>query len=535
MVYPMSLSSRLILRGIRPWGVASCLAAAIFCVSSVGCSVSGAVDNGGDPYVGPVDDAAIRFEQEETLALAPGEEIDVTVVTDPAARYAVTFILSGNTLDASISSTRVVAGDDGRATLRLRAPTRATAFLLTATIDGGASAVLEVAVSDQGFGRLQIIPSYNGQRPVGTWQGGMVAGTTCDALAEVLPNDPEGNLSFTGAPGETLEIDTAPVGPNLAVYVRAGHYMWGCTNTDDLEANGSEEITVEVINKPIDASKAALDLDLEFDPDPTGWNDALVATKTAMMAELSSPNPSQLLLDTMESESIDPQGFAAASVNNSWMNALQTHFQSQAVDLEGTFASFYDAGVSSTPPQLLGRIDAVPEAPGFARFTLASVGNASPTDLNVPEEYTISLETTTKDLAKFGGSVFFSASRFAARAVEDEAVAQTAGATDMVDVLAAEAVCDNLPLTGYAACEGACLEQLCRDAIAALWGRARAATDGAGIGEIVMQASGAADYDDYAALTGFSGTWIGQVKQGTSSTVSVEGEAMATPASSGPN
>lgn len=530
----MSLSSRLNLRGFRAWGVASCLLAATLSVSSTGCSVAGALDDD-EPFAGAVDDAEIRFEQEGILALAPGEEIDVTVVTEPAARYAVTFILSGNALDASIASTRVVAGDDGRATLRMRAPTRATAFRLTATIDGGASAVLEVAVSDQGFGRLQIMPTYDGARPVGTWQGGMVAGTTCDALGEVLPNDPEGNLAFSGAPGTTLAIETAPVGPNLAVYVRAGHYMWGCTDTDDLEANGTEEVTVEIINKPIDASKAALDLDLDFEPDPTGWTDALAATKAAMMAELSSANPPQLLLDTMASESTDPQGFAAAATSNSWVSALQAHFQSQTVDLEGTFASFYDAGVSSTPPQLLGRIDAVPEAPGFARFTLASVGNASPTDLNVPEEYTISLETTAKDLAKFGGSVFFSSSRFAARAVEDEAVAQTAGATDMIDVLAAEAVCDSLPLTGYPACEGVCLEQLCRDAIAELWGRARAATDGAGIGEIVMQASGAADYDDYAALTGFAGTWIGQVTQGTSSAVSVEGEAMATPASSGPN
>lgn len=531
----MSLSSRLNLRDIRLRSAAICLVAAFSLVPSVGCSVSGELANTGEPYGGPVDDAEIRFEQEGILALAPGEEVDVSVVTDPAARYAVTFILSGNTLDASIASTRVVADDDGRAMLRMRAPTRATAFLLAATIDGGASAVLEVAVSDQGFGRLEIVPSYGGERPVGTWQGGIVAGTTCDALAEVLPNDPEGSLSFSGAPGDPLEIDTAPVGPNLAVYVRAGHYMWGCTDTDDLEANGAEEVNVEVVNKPVDASKAALDLDLEFEPDPTGWSEALGATKAAMLAELTGPDAHLLLLDAMESAASDPQGFASASAGNSWAAALQSHFQSQTVDLGGTFAGFFDAGISTAPPQLIGRIDAVPEAPGFANFTLTSVGNASPADLNVPEEYTISLETTTKDVAKFGGSVFFSVSRFAARAAEDEAVAQTAGSTNMIDVLAQEAVCDNLPLTGYAACEGACLEQLCRDALAALWGRARAATDAAGIGEILMQASGAAEYDDYAALTGFVGTWIGQVKQGNAAAVAVEGEALATPASSGPN
>ncbi|MEM1029150.1 MAG: hypothetical protein AAGN82_02320 [Myxococcota bacterium] len=515
-------------------GVVAALAA------GTGCAESDADLSGPLPFDGPVDDATIAFADERVVAIAPGEEVDITVVTDPPAAYPVSWILSGQTLDASLSRTRTIADENGRATVRMRAPTQATAYVLRARIEGGASATRNVAVSDRGFGRLVVTPDYDGERPVGIWRGGMIAGTTCDALADRLPNDPEGSIALSEGDGGTpLTVETAPVGPNLAIYVRSGHYMWGCSDTDDLEANGTEEVAVTIIDKPLDTSGVALDVDLEFAPEATGWAATLTATEEAMEAVLgdTTTGPS-LLLAAMTSASPDPVAFGATAATNGWSADLDAHFQARTIDLSATLGSYTAAGLAALPSNLTGRLDALVDAPGFVQLTLATVGGVTPSELNVPAEYTVALETTPKDVAKFGGSVFFSPSRYVATAAEREALAQNATASDFVDVLVEATACAELSLTGDATCDDTCIAARCRAGLVTMWGHARAASDGTIPGEILMQASGAADYDDFASLTGLTGTWIGQVEVGggtvPSGVVPVEGVVVATPASSGP-
>ncbi|MBW2454046.1 MAG: hypothetical protein JRI68_06035 [Deltaproteobacteria bacterium] len=215
---------------------------------------------------------SISFEDDKTLLLAPRETVDIGVVTTPPAAYTVSFYLAGDALDASLDQSQVVTDpSSGKAQVKLRAPNSATNFVVRATIKDGPAADLAISVSDQGFGTLEITPSYGGDRPVDEWQGRLVSGTTCEALAETFPDDPEGALIGSADPDEPIVIMGAPVGPNLSVFVRAGHYMWGCIDEADLVASETTPVEVSIVNKPIVPDEAFLEIELDFAPDPDPW------------------------------------------------------------------------------------------------------------------------------------------------------------------------------------------------------------------------------------------------------------------------
>jgi len=265
----------------------------------------------GPVYAGTAVDASISFTHSGTLKLAPGETIDVTVSTTPPERYEISFYLVGDALDASFERATVVAGANGKASARLRAPNASTNFGLRAVIKDGPSAELSVAVSDQGFGALEIQPDYNGDRNVREWLARVVSGTTCEALAESFPADPEGALSAVAPPNADLVVQDAPVGPNLVVFVRAGHYMWGCADEPNLVANETTEISVKIINKPIDTSETKLDVQLSFEPAVDDWQ-AILDDQAALLQSAffgQSQSTAELLLGAMSSLSNDPQQF----------------------------------------------------------------------------------------------------------------------------------------------------------------------------------------------------------------------------------
>src|SRR5262249_34936452 len=154
----------------------------------------------------------------------------------PAA-YEIRFALLGDSFDASLDEASVIADSQGRANVVLHAPNMSTIFRLRASIEGGPSAEAQIAVSDQGFGTVRVLPEYMGTRAVKSWTASVVARAKCADIAPKLPTEPPGALVGTaGAAGYPI-IKGAPVGPNLAVTLRAGHYMWGCSDATGLKAN----------------------------------------------------------------------------------------------------------------------------------------------------------------------------------------------------------------------------------------------------------------------------------------------------------
>ncbi|MEO7327128.1 MAG: hypothetical protein ABI193_01030, partial [Minicystis sp.] len=217
------------------------------------------------------DGRALYFQQEGTLTLQPGEVRKVVVIGSGEGPLQVAFSLLGNVGDAFVEASVVAADKKGVAWAVLHAPNQATTFTLRAAVVGegghlGTGAELSVAVSGEGFGTVRVLPRYTGKRAVKTWTASVVARTTCADLSAVLPGEPEGSLVAKADPGDAPLVDNAPVGPNLAVTIRAGHYAWGCADVSTLAPGSTLDVKVTVFDKPIVLAATNLDLKLSFAP-----------------------------------------------------------------------------------------------------------------------------------------------------------------------------------------------------------------------------------------------------------------------------
>ena len=493
-------------------------AAAVLAPTMAGCTANDSAaleDDAGGGLPGP--DASIEFASDGTLTLAPGEKATITVVTAPAERYEISFLLVGDTLDASLSESTVVANDQGEASVDLRAPNSATSFAVRAKIKDGNTADLPVAVSDQGFGALDITPVYNGDRDIADWSAFVVSGKSCEALGTTFPDDPPGALVAGAEQGDPLVVDVAPVGPTLAVFVRSKHIVWGCSDVTNLVAESTTDVEVFIKDRPIDVSDAQLDMALGFEPEEGAFDQILSAAKTELLAGFDGGLPlANALLDNMALASTDATAFAEASTNGDWLTALQSHLASNSVDLGVTLVGWADAGLALEPPQLTGRLEAIPEEPGFAVFELELLGSATPQALGIPSEYVTTITVEPDDTARVGGELSWLPSRYVANAAANQALMQQPNGTTMADVLAAEAACDQLVLAGLAGCDQTCIAQLCTDALGQMWASAvDASAANTNYGELPFQASGASNFDEWANLTGFTGMWLGNVVVGS--------------------
>jgi hypothetical protein len=463
----------------------------------------------------PGDGASIYFEHEGTLTLAPAEAAQVTVIGKPARRYAIAFLLVGDAGDASLDLTQVVADDNGRATVTLRAPTSATYFAVRATIKDGASAQLNVAVSDQGFGDLLIEPDYSGKRDTREWVASVSAGTTCAALVPTFPQDPEGPAPVSAPPGEPLLIEDVPVGPTLAVFVRGGHYMWGCTDVTDLLPGAASDVSVKVVDKPLDLSQAELDVLLGVEPDPNEWPALVSSEQQALLAAFTGglPEAEMLLAAMQQTYAGDPQEFDSASAGNGWLVALQAHLSAGSVDLSGTIGALMGDGLAAEPPEIRAHLTSVEGDDDHALLELLSIGSATPEVMHVPAEYVMSFTADTQDIVRVSGTLFWMPSRYFGHVATEAALAAHPGAVEMADALAAVAQCSTLALEGLAACDATCIAALCRDALGARWQLALASSaERLAWGELPMESGGEALFDDEARAVGFNGSWIGRLQ-----------------------
>ena len=474
-------------------------------------------------------DASISFAHEGTLALAPGQEAQIQIIGKPAAPYAMSIILVGEWLDASVDQTNIVAGDDGVAVVTLRAPNASTSFAVRAKIKDGPTAELPISVSEEGFATLDIKPLYGGDREAREWVARATVGTTCEVLAETFPEDPETWLRGSAEPGEPLQIDLTPVGPNVAVFVRGGHFMWGCVDEADLVAGATAEVEVPIVNAPVDFSQVLLDIDLSYSTEP--WGELLEEQRAAMLSLFFAGNaaePHQVLLDSMQAASCDPNAFGQMAGVENWLTAVDSHLQANAIDLSAVITTLAEAALPLQPPQILGSLSAIEGEPGAATLRLESVGTATPAIMDMPLDYQVGIDVDAQDTARLGGSIFWAPSRYIANAVKQEALFVYPAYDTMAEVLADVAMCNQLVLNNPVACDASQIAALCEAALAEMWSEARNATsENKDVGVISFSASGAAKFDDYALLTGFEGTWIGTSSAGTVET-EVSGVVFAT-------
>ena len=264
----------------------------------------------------PGDMATVRFDDADTLELGLGVPVSLHVIASPPKAYSVGFTLVGASLDASLDASVVRTNDAGRASVTLRAPSQATTFrvraaLLDASGVPGASAERAIAVSNAGFGTVRISPQYLGQRAVTTWTANVVAKSTCKDLAATLPADPPGALTGAAKSGGEPVIAHVPVGADLAVTLRAGHFAWGCAAAPSLTANATVDVPVMVIDKPLDLSAANLAATFTYSVDPISYAsflaDAVGALDDAFMP--TGTPEGTILLNAMGANAADPATF----------------------------------------------------------------------------------------------------------------------------------------------------------------------------------------------------------------------------------
>lgn len=500
---------------LRRLGIAASLALG---AAPLACSAADATGGTGGPPPATTH-ATVRFDATDTLTLAPGATHVLAVSCDPAASYHVGFALLGDTLDASLDAATVEADSAGHASVSLHAPSKAATFQVRASLlddqgRPGPSAQRGVAVSKQGFGAVRVTPIYGGSRPVTTWTASVVAGSTCADLAMTLPAEPPGALGATAPQGGAPVVDHAPVGANLAVVLRAGHFAWGCADSAGPTAGATLELGVTVIDKPLDLSTASLTVHLTYAP--TAPFGALLADITAGLAEAFLPAGSKdgaVILNSMQAlvPATSAAAFTQNRVDKGWDALAEQHFAALTPGLRQRAATWVAAGLLLQTRAIEVSVVAA-GMPGHPAVHVTHFGDVDPAVAGVaPGSFTWSAQPNDRVLLV--GDLAWAPSRFAAAAALAPAQQDAPMATSVADALVSVGGCKALAmkLGAFAACDAACVEQLCSAALAARWNGAVA--KGA-IGKLGIKASASATIGDAAQPKALTGHWVGTFSDG---------------------
>jgi hypothetical protein len=465
---------------------------------------------------------SLAFEKTGGLVLGLKEEVELSIIVDPPEHQEVNFVLLGEPLDATLDHAAVVTDDVGRATVTLRGPNQSTSFRVRSWIMRGPADELSVAAVGDGFAPVEITPIYKGIRTITGWQASIVARATCADISPLLPSNLPPAISSESLANEPLIVKDAPVGPSLAVTVRAGEFAWGCSDAHDLVVGETMKVKVNVIDKPIDVAKTHLDVTFDLKPDPKAFG-PLVETTAAMMFDAFVPKhvePGTMLLDAITTrlpESI-LTAFADARVSGGWDTVTTNHLHNQATPLRDSLVAWFSEGFANEPSEIVATLKALPSVPGSATLTPVRFGSIPASDAGMPGTHLMSLALDAGDVMHMGGTLYWLPSRYLGAVMERRALQSLPEGTTIADVLAELAACDALGQTlgGFDTCDATCLAGLCQEALAHHWQDMLDVTAYSGnVGHVDFAAAVGTAVDDKAIPTSFHGTWLGNISDGT--------------------
>ena len=330
-----------------------------------------------------------------------------------------------------------------------------------------------ISVSDVGFATLTLHPAYAGLRPVSTWTASAAAGTTCAAITGDAPNDAPGGIVVTTSVGDPIEIHDVPVGPSVAVTLRAEHYAWGCADVSDLVPHQTVDVRVDVLDQPVALDKTDLSFTLGFVADPASTAALAASVGDDVGSAIFGDDDATFLLDAMQAAA--PGDFAAAR-GAGWDAITATYLTDGGVDFRALVSAWAADGMLELPPTLTAhlRSDAALAASGKATLTLDSLGTLTPHALGLPTTTSASWTSQAMDLVQLGSTMSFRPSAFFATAAAAGATVDVPGATSVSDALSQTLDCGGLGQTlgGYTACNANCLASLCRSALKQAWNAA---------------------------------------------------------------
>lgn len=510
--------------------------AALGCGSADSASAAGAGGAADHPSGNP-ENQPERIEFDTTrIDFAPGEHLTVTARLFPARAYDVRFALIGDPADAYLDRSIVRTGDDGVARVELFAPSTAASFRIRASVGGSVSAELPVSVDLTPTKPLTVIPRYDSKTRadlVDVWTATVHPNTTCDDLSGVPPPDGPTRYRAEAPKGQDPRIDQVPIATPLAVTCRAGHFAGGCTDVAGLVENGDSSVVIDVMDRPLQMAEAEMDIQLGMTAS-TPWSAALEATiAEAARALVDASGEAQTLFGAMAAASDDDataQHIEREAAGGDWTGIVDA-----AGSFSDTATSWMRAGVQvlERDDALMGHLVSTDASLSLGALTMASVGGQDPAEAGFSTDLKVTWTADPGDKVRVGATATWMPSRLVTALARAPAVAESKSAQSVAAALGEHLDCDGLgsklsasASSPFASCDGACLADLCRSALGALWERARNSQ----IEPVTLEiaAGGVAQIDDSARPIGFEGAWVGTTHV-FDLDVSVEGPARGIP------
>lgn len=489
-----------------------------------------------------VDPAPSTLKIRDPGELAAREPVTITVQALPPGVYQVQFSLpsrDGNPLDAVLDRAQAETDEDGYASVQVTAPSSPTTFQLRANV-GSVEALQSLTVADGGVATVEVQPlrvNLSALRDITTWTASAHEDTTCAALSGIPPED--GPIPGIGAgKSDAPIIPRVPAGKQLAITLRSGHFIGGCTSVESLAPgplSSPHVVYVSLLNRPIDLSASSLTLSLTLDAPATSFITSLTeAGQNAKGALLeSSDDDVDALLDAMREASGDSrQVFENTRKAEAWDDVVRARFGAGAAtrlrDLTDAWLAAGRARFTSSEPAFRGSVtplpQSAPDGAAAARLDLVNVGGVAARHAGFADSAQVVWSASPDDTVALGTDLYFVRTRLATGLAEAAALDAYPGSADAAEALGAALGCPAIAadLVGagaddalaYGTCDTTCLEELCGRALRALWTRASDA-EGVTPTRLSLAATGKAYVGDAAEVAGLTGTWIGELGSGS--------------------
>lgn len=461
---------------------------------------------------------ALEFVPAGELGMVAGETATLRVQVTPPGVHTVRFALLGEAKDAFVNPSLVETGSDGVAETALTALTASSRFTVRAAASR-VSASRDVATVAVSGATLVVTPSYPGNRPVEDWTASVHVDQTCDNLQGVPFPD---GVRVTTSESPVRILGVPPEVP-LALVVRAEQFAGGCRVLPALRASSETDVTVEVMDRPIQTANLALALSfaVEATEAPNPALDELVFRAVSPMTA-GATDDLAALLDAMGNAAEDRVAYDAARASQAWRAALVAGLPAglPGSGLRTMVQDWMRAGLDrlEQPGALQGTL-AVTGAGGSASFTLESVIGSPPEEMGFAAENGASAVVETEDFLRLGTTLDWLPSPLLARVATLTAIERDPERTSAADAMAAQFGCDDVASIlvdsssiegeAFAGCDQACTAALCETAMVELW--LRVAESGLPAVPWQISAAARAQVDAQARPTGVDGSWVGSL------------------------
>lgn len=442
----------------------------------------------------------------------------------------VSLSLQGNYGDAALTASSVPLVN-GEGSVTLETSSMAGGFTLVAREGGTASApaaTLVVSVGRSGSATLQVVPNYNGTRDATTRLACPITGKTCADLASSPPGD---GVQWFPASAPSPIVLSVPAGEVVAVYVRLGHYSYGCADVQALVAQTIRDVNVDVHDLPMALGLTNLGATFTVTANAattSGWQTITqpiaARIETAFFptgTDAGAEPESKALLDAMRAlvPATSQMQFDQLRTQGGWDSSTANWLAARPKSIHDRAAAWLDATTLLPPASIVGHIG--PEKNGTsAPFTIASFGTLAATDAGLTAQPPpLTMTADADDTLHISGAFGLLPGAYLVKAVDATASAEgDAGTSDVPTTLGAGIDCTGLADTlvgasvSYGACAAGCTAMLCESALQASWSSAVAAgLAGDSAVQVSITSSAPAVVGDTAQPVSVTGPWRGTI------------------------